>query len=135
VQVAVQRHSRTARRSVQERFGLYVYPVPRALLARNGLRSAIEIEARLQSTRSGNWIVIPQGHSEDPPPGRAGHHAERDPPEPDGQNVLYIRNDDIADHTVGPFFIRAGKRFARIHRAADFVGKCTILPERGEQCR
>jgi hypothetical protein len=44
-----------------------------------------------------------------------------------GQHVLVIRNDDIADHTVGPFFVRAGETIRQnFTQAAVFQGTCTI---------
>jgi hypothetical protein len=74
------------------------------------------------------WIVIPQGTQQMM---RTGQGADVIPPEIHlslaGQNTLVIRNDDIADHTVGPFFVRAGETVRQqFTRAAEYLGKCTI---------
>jgi len=44
-----------------------------------------------------------------------------------GRHVLVIRNDDIADHVVGPFFVRSGEIIRqRFTSPAEFQGVCTI---------
>lgn len=44
----------------------------------------------------------------------------------DGRNILVIQNDDIIDHQVGPYFVRAGETIRQeFTRAATFVGTCT----------
>lgn len=44
----------------------------------------------------------------------------------DGRNTLVIQNDDIIDHQVGPYFVRAGETIRQeFTRAATFVGTCT----------
>ena len=130
-QVAVQATLADGQTVVQERFGLYVYPVPPRLVGgETDYRSASEIEAAISTNPQREyWIVIPQGTQAMI---RTGQGEDIMPSEIHlsltGQNVLYIRNDDIADHTVGPFFIRAGETIRQeFTRAAEFVGKCTIL--------
>lgn len=45
----------------------------------------------------------------------------------DEYNVLVIQNDDIADHFVGPFFIRAGESIRQeFTRPAVYEGGCSI---------
>ncbi|MBK8024939.1 MAG: FixH family protein [Chloroflexi bacterium] len=50
------------------------------------------------------------------------------------QNVLIIANEDSVDHTVGPFFVRAGESIRQeFARPAVFEGACSI--HQGQQVR
>ena len=118
--------------SAHEQFNIYIYPVPIPPSDVGGearYRSVSEVEA-VESTNPEKemWIVIPQGTLQMM---RTGQGMDVIPYEIHlsltGQNTLVIRNDDIADHTVGPFFVRAGETIRQqFTRAAEYVGKCTI---------
>ena len=115
---------------VQDQFDLYVYGVPPMRVeGETSYRSASEIKAEVSANAAHEyWIEIPQGtqtllrsgQGEDLIPAKIHLNLN-------GQNILVIRNDDIADHTVGPFFIKAGETIRQeFTRAAVFQGKCTI---------
>nr|PZN58525.1 MAG: hypothetical protein DIU68_01890 [Chloroflexota bacterium] len=112
-----------------ERFTLYVYPVPPVNLnARTTFVSASELAARPHDPLQEYRIIIPQGtHAEM----ISGHGEDLIPEEVhlslSGQHVLVIQNDDIAHHTVGPFFIRAGETIRQeFRRPALYQGGCSI---------
>ena len=43
------------------------------------------------------------------------------------RNTLVIRNDDIADHSIGPYFVRAGETVRQVFsEPTNVVGLCTI---------
>jgi hypothetical protein len=116
--------------SLQEQFKLYVYPIPPSNpggAAR--YRSVSEVNAAVTASAASEWwIVIPQGTQTMM---RTGQGEDVIPSEIrlslNGQRTLVIRNDDIADHTVGPFFVRAGETIRqKFTRAAEYVGTCTI---------
>lgn len=116
--------------SVQEQYNIYIYPVPQPDPGGEPrYRSVSEVSATVSTNPAQEmWIVIPQGTQMLM---RTGQGADVIPPEIrlslNGQNTLVIRNDDIADHTVGPFFVRAGETVRQeFTRAAEFVGTCTI---------
>jgi hypothetical protein len=117
-------------RQVQERFDVFIYGVP----AYNGgsrttYRSVREVSADVSSNAEHEfWIVIPlgtqalirSGMGDDVIPADIRLNLS-------GQHVLVIRNDDIADHTVGPFFVRAGETIRQnFTQTAVFQGTCTI---------
>lgn len=116
---------------VQDSFNLYVYPVPPRVVGGAAVyHSASEVQTEITANPEHEyWIIIPQGTQQMI---RTGQGEDIIPTEIHlsltGQHILYIRNDDIADHTVGPFFIRAGETIRQeFTRAAEFIGKCTIL--------
>lgn len=115
---------------VRDTFNIYVYPVQQMKAAGETVyRSQREIEAdRSTNSSRERWIIIPLGTQALL---RNGQGDNVIPSElhlsVTGQNTLVIRNDDIADHKVGPFFIRAGETIRQEFRtAAEFVGTCTI---------
>jgi hypothetical protein len=115
---------------LHERFEIYVYPV---VPPDNGslmrYRSVGEIEALLASSPSQEyWIVIPQGTQAMM---RMGQGDDVIPEvirlDLSGQPTLVIRNDDIAAHTVGPFFVRSGETIRQQFTSpAEFQGVCSI---------
>jgi hypothetical protein len=116
--------------SATERFDIYVYPVPPFTVGgATTYRAESEVQALLNSNPAREyWIVIPQGTMQMQ---RTGQGENMIPAAIDlslsGQNTLVIRNDDIADHLVGPFFVRAGETIRQeFTRAATYVGKCTL---------
>ncbi|MFN8447731.1 MAG: FixH family protein [Anaerolineae bacterium] len=120
------------RESVHEQFNFYIYPVPIPQSNVGGearYYSVSEVSDAISANPAKEmWIVIPLGTQQMM---RTGQGADVIPPEIrlslTGQNTLIIRNDDIADHTVGPFFVRAGETVRQqFTRAAEYLGKCTI---------
>jgi hypothetical protein len=116
--------------SVHEQFNVFIYPVPQYDAGgQTSYRSVREVNTAVATNPEQElWIVIPQGTQQMM---RTGQGADVIPPEIHlslaGQNTLVIRNDDIADHTVGPFFVRAGETVRQqFTRAAEYLGKCTI---------
>ncbi len=115
---------------VRDTFKIYVYPVEQMAAAGERVyKSEREIAAaRTAHIDHERWIIIPQGTQAQL---RGGMGDNIIPSELHlsltGQNTLVIRNDDIADHKVGPFFIRAGETIRQEFRSpATFVGTCTI---------
>ena len=115
---------------VREQFDVYVYPIPqRSHASAMTYRSASERNALLQSQSSDElWIVIPQGTEAMM---RAGQGDDIIPEEIrlwlDGQDVLVIRNDDIAHHNVGPFFVQAGETIRQEFSSPTVLqGACSI---------
>ncbi len=44
-----------------------------------------------------------------------------------GQNTLVIKNNDVVDHTIGPYVVHAGETLRQTFtRAATFQGKCSV---------
>lgn len=116
--------------TVQDFFDLFVYAAPPFvpdIEAR--YRSASDIQAQISADPEHEYvIIIPQGtqaaqligHSDDLIPAEIQLSLN-------GQHTLVIRNDDIANHTVGPFFVRAGETVRQVFtRAATYQGSCTI---------
>lgn len=115
---------------LQERFEVYVYPiVPPDSGNQTRYRSVSEIDNLFASRPSDEyWIVIPMGTQALM---RSGQGDDVIPEEIrldlSGRHVLVIRNDDIADHVVGPFFVRSGEIIRqRFTSPAEFQGVCTI---------
>lgn len=116
--------------TLQEQFEVYVYSIPPAnAIPSAPFRSVREVEATVTANEERElWIVIPQGTREMI---KLGQGDDVIPAEIrlqlSGQNVLVIRNDDIADHTIGPFFIRAGETIRQeFTNTAVFQGTCTV---------
>jgi hypothetical protein len=117
--------------SLQEDFQVFVYPVRRFegdSNTRYVSQREIEVAVSANPERE-KWIVIPLGTETGI---RSGHGTEVIPQEilmnVSGQNTLVIRNDDIADHSVGPFFVRAGETVRQtFSQPAVYQGTCTIL--------
>lgn len=117
-------------RTVQEQFDIYIYPVPPAVSGGQPFyRSLSEIKAMVTANPAREyWIVIPQGTQALM---QAGVGEDVIPPELrlslSGKNTLIIRNDDIANHNIGPFFVRAGETVRQeFTQPAVFEGTCSI---------
>jgi hypothetical protein len=118
------------RGTLQERFELYVYMVqPLVESKQSAYQSVSETNAAVSANAAEElWIVIPPGTDEMVMEGLSG---ELIPSEirlqVTGQNVLVIRNNDFADHTVGPFFVRAGETVRQVFtQPAVYTGTCSI---------
>jgi hypothetical protein len=116
--------------TVQEQFDVFVYSVPPRMGSSDLIyRSASEINAMVSANpKKELWIFIPQGTRSMMV---AGEGADLIPPEirlqASGRNVLIIKNDDIADHTIGPFFVRSGETIRQeFTQPAIFEGTCSV---------
>lgn len=115
--------------TLTEHYDVYVYPVPpENVNPRETFMSASELAALPYDPAREVRIVIPQGTWA----GIVGGHGDDVIDEEirlsvGGRNTLVIRNDDIADHNVGPFFVRAGETLRQeFRRPAEYVGACSI---------
>lgn len=117
---------------LQESFVVFIYsilmPNPSTVTT---YRSLNEQTAMQNSSPEELRIIIPLGTNEKI---RNGMGQEIFPAEIflklSGQHTLVIQNDDIANHSVGPFFIHAGETLRQAFtRPAVYVGACTILHE------
>lgn len=116
--------------TIKELFEIYIYAIPPQTIsgepAYHGL-TATNVAVAAAPDRE-LWIVIPQGTQDMIKHGMA---ADVVPEEirlaASGRNTLIIRNNDIADHTIGPYFVRAGETVRqRFTQPATFVGTCSI---------
>jgi hypothetical protein len=115
---------------LQEQYEVFVYPIPmRNRSSRTTYRSASALNALLRARSDDElWIVIPQGTEAMM---RMGDSEDIIPEEIrlklGGQNVLVIRNDDIAHHNVGPFFVQAGETIRQEFSSPTILqGACSI---------
>ena len=116
--------------TLAETYEIYIYALPQQTISGepyyHGLSATTE--AVKADPERELWIVIPQGTQEMIQHGLA---ADVVPEEirlvASGRNTLVIRNNDITDHTIGPYFIRAGETVRqRFTQPATFVGTCSI---------
>jgi hypothetical protein len=116
--------------TIEEQFSVFIYLVPPVSTNNQSTyRSFDEISRDVTANLAQEyWIVIPQGaremmtmgQGEDIVPAQIRLNLN-------GQNTLVIRNDDFADHTIGPFFVRAGETIRQeFTQPAVFVGDCSI---------
>lgn len=118
------------RGTITEQFEVYVYPVPvNSSNPYTAYRSASEYQMMRPDPQQTLTIIIPQGTADIV---RMGHAEDLIPQEirlnVRGQNTLLIINDDVTDHTIGPFFVRAGERIRQtFSQPAVYEGTCTIL--------
>lgn len=112
-----------------ESFDLFVYAVPpQNSNPRSTYVSASELAAYPLDPQREMRIVIPQGTRHEV---TVGHNGGLIPAEIrlslSGQHILIIRNDDLVDHVVGPFFVRAGEVVRQeFRREAYYEGGCSI---------
>jgi hypothetical protein len=116
--------------TVTEQFEIYIYAIPPQTISGEPYYHGVSatVEAVAADPERELWIVIPQGTQEMIKHGMA---ADVVPEEirlaASGRNTLIIRNNDISDHTIGPYFIRAGETVRqRFTQPATFVGTCSI---------
>lgn len=115
---------------LREQYELYIYPVPAAnRSSQTTYRSASDNNALLAAvTEKEFWIVIPQGTEALM---RTGQGDDIIPEEirlkVGERSVLVIRNDDIAHHNVGPFFVRAGETIRQTFTSPGVLqGACSV---------
>lgn len=113
-----------------EEFVVFVYPVaPFTQSIRTTYRSTREIDAaRSANSEQEYWIVIQPGTDEMMMEGLAGNLIPNEILlQASGRNTLVIRNDDFADHNIGPFFVRAGETVRQqFTEPAVYEGTCSI---------
>jgi hypothetical protein len=117
-------------RIVQEQYLVFVYPTPPyGNIGQPIYHSQREINEVVAADQAHEfWIVIPQGTQQMFIMGE-DHNIVPDEIrlQAGGRNTLVIRNDDLADHTVGPFFVRAGETVRQTFiQPATFEGTCSI---------
>lgn len=113
---------------LKESFEVFVFAVPpqndspityyKSVSENNALINSNPDREKWMVIPMGTLAVLRQGHGED---------SEDILLKIGGQDTLIIRNDDIADHTVGPFFIRSGETVRqRFTEPAVFQGECSV---------
>lgn len=116
--------------TIEEVFSVFVYLVPPiSTNNQTNYRSFAEINRSITANSAEEyWIVIPQGTREMILMGQGDEFVPAQIRlNLNGQNTLVIRNDDFADHTIGPFFVRAGETVRQeFTEVAIFEGTCTI---------
>jgi len=114
---------------VQDHFIAFVFSVPEEnMSSRDTYASVTAIEVAQAAHPDEYWIIIPQGTAAQI---REGHGDDVMPTEirlyTDGQNTLVLKNNDIADHTIGPFFVRAGETLRQTFNTPQvFEGVCSV---------
>lgn len=114
---------------IHEKFDIYVYPVQMYDVPTRMYVSERDVSVLITANADRElWIVIPLGTQAMM---RMGAGDDLMPEElrlsVNGQNTLVIRNNDIADHTIGPFFVRAGETVRQtFYQPAVFTGVCTV---------
>lgn len=116
--------------AIQEQFEVFVYAAPPSVSgSQTTYRSQSETRTAIMADPAREyWIVIPQGTRQMLLIGE-DHNLMPDELrlQASGRNVLVIRNDDIADHNIGPFFVRAGETVRqKFTQPAVFTGTCSI---------
>jgi hypothetical protein len=115
---------------IQDQFMTYIYGMTTfSTGSRTSYRSEGEYAAALAAKPANELrIVIPQGALALI---REGQEDEVIPSQirlkVSGQNVLVIQNDDIVDHTIGPFYVRSGETLRqKFTSPAEYQGTCSI---------
>ena len=115
---------------VADNYEIYVYAIPPQTISGEPYYHGLGATNAAVSDDPARelWIVIPQGTQEMIKHGLAADVVpEEIRLEASGRNTLVIRNNDIADHTIGPYFVRAGETVRqRFTKPATFVGTCSI---------
>lgn len=114
--------------TVQEQFEVYIYPITMdAPEGQTEFYRVSESETLITDPTRERAIIIPQGTQ------AMMHGMQADDVIPteivlnvNGQNTLVIQNNDIVDHVVGPFTIRAGEIIRQTFtRPAEYQGQCS----------
>lgn len=115
--------------TVHDQFTVFVFSVPEQ--NSSGLATYASTKA-IDEARANNvdefWIVIPQGTAAEI---REGHGDDVMPQEirlqVGGRNTLVLQNNDLEDHTIGPFFVRAGETLRQtFDTPAVYEGVCSV---------
>jgi hypothetical protein len=120
----------TDNRVIEEAFSTFVYLVPPLETnGHNSYRSFDELSRDIAANSAEEyWIVIPQGTREMMLMGMGDEFVPAQIRlNLNGQHTLVIRNDDFADHTIGPFFVRAGETVRQsFTEVAIIEGTCSV---------
>lgn len=122
-------HAQAGETLLQEQYKVFVYTVsPRVDAQLNRFRSVRETGELITDTGRELLIFIPLGTEAQM---RSGHSEDIIPEnillQVGGQDTLVIQNDDIADHTIGPFFIRSGELIRQTFtQPAVYQGTCSV---------
>jgi hypothetical protein len=114
--------------TLREQFEIYVYAVAVDAAVPVQYRSASDNRALITNPSTEYSIVIPQGAKVMM---LAGQAEDMIPTEirlnVGGQNTLVIHNSDIAEHTIGPFTVRAGETIRQTFtRPSVYQGTCSL---------
>jgi hypothetical protein len=117
-------------RIIEEAFSIFVYLIPPLETnGHNSYRSFDEISQDIAANSAEEyWIVIPQGTREMMLMGMGDEFVPAQIRlNLNGQHTLVIRNDDFADHTIGPFFVRAGETLRQTFTEVAIIeGTCSV---------
>jgi hypothetical protein len=115
-------------RQLSDQYEVFVYSTPPSGNIRQttyrSLNESSNASANLRELRfvipQGTQAMILSGHGEDVVPKEIRLSVSN-------QNVLVIQNDDIVDHSVGPFFIRSGEVIRQEFTSpASYIGACSV---------
>lgn len=115
--------------TVEDQFAVYIYATAVNVSGDfASYRSASQSRALITDPAREFAIIIPQGTDMLIMEGQA---EDVIPPEiylnVNGQNTLVIQNNDIVDHTIGPYLVRAGEVVRQsFTRPAVYQGKCSV---------
>jgi hypothetical protein len=113
---------------LRDQFEVFIYATPPTGNIRSSTYQSLSQTNAVSSDPRELRFVIPQGtqalilsgHGEDVVPKEIRLNLS-------GQNVLVIHNDDIVDHTIGPFFIKSGETIRQqFTGVATYVGACSV---------
>ena len=117
-------------RVAEERFSAFVYLIPPLETNhQNSYRSVDELSRDIAANSAEEyWRVIPQGTREMMLMGMGDEFVPAQIRlNLNGQHTLVIRNDDFADHSIGPFFVRAGETVRQtFSEVAIIEGTCSV---------
>ncbi len=115
--------------TIRDQFTVFVYAIPQENKGnRDRYQSLLAIETVRTTHPQEYWIVIPlgtnalirEGHGDDVMPGEIRLKVN-------GQNTLVIQNNDIADHSIGPYFVQAGETLRQTFAQPQVVeGLCSV---------
>ncbi len=115
-------------RIIRDEFDVFVYAVPQTSPNLQPVYQSNSEIADLTQQPNEAWIIIPLGTEM---LFRTGGGDDLMPDElrlsVSGRNTLVIQNNDIADHNIGPFYVRAGETLRQTFtEPAEFVGACSV---------
>ncbi len=127
VNIAAQRPGDSA--ITQDQFEVFVFATTASgVFTHNDFRSVRQNQSVLRDPAREMLIFIPQGTQVMI---REGQMADIIPEEINlsvgGRNTLIIQNDDIVNHTIGPYYVRAGETIRQTFtEPAVYIGTCSL---------
>jgi hypothetical protein len=115
--------------TVTDQFVAFVFSVPEENAGSLQTYASMKaVEAAQAANPDEYWIVIPQGTAAQI---REGHGDDIMPTHirlsVDGKNTLVLRNNDLAHHTIGPFFVRSGETVRQTFSTPQiYEGVCSV---------